>query len=118
MLLLKIVRRLLLKATFGTNPLRNFKHVVINNGSHDSVGGQTTKAFDIDFCALARSLGYKAARSVSEPADLPEAIKTLLSCDGPALLEVRVRNGARSNLGRPKHSPLQNKLDFMGFLEQ
>ncbi|MDB5209796.1 MAG: phosphonopyruvate decarboxylase, partial [Sediminibacterium sp.] len=29
----------------------NFKHIVINNGAHDSVGGQATVGFDIDLTA-------------------------------------------------------------------
>lgn len=37
--------------------------------------------------------------------------------EGPALLEARVRPGARKNLGRPTTTTLQNKSDFMAFLD-
>lgn len=45
-----------------------------------------------------------------------EAIKKLRSMQGPALLEIKTRMGARSDLGRPKTTPLENKEDFMHFL--
>lgn len=35
---------------------------------------------------------------------------------GPILLEVKVRKGARKDLGRPTTTPLQNKDTFMLFL--
>lgn len=36
---------------------------------------------------------------------------------GAGLLEVCVSPGVRGDLGRPKTSPLQNKKDFMQFLD-
>lgn len=40
----------------------NYNHVIINNGSHDSVGGQPTDARDdnnFNICQIALGLGYK-----------------------------------------------------------
>jgi phosphonopyruvate decarboxylase len=37
--------------------------------------------------------------------------------DGPGLLEIRVRPGARKDLGRPTTTPIQNKDAFMEFLK-
>ena len=37
----------------------NYKHVILNNNAHESVGGQTTTADGIDFKKLSKSLGYK-----------------------------------------------------------
>jgi len=96
--------------------LKNFKHVILNNGSHDSVGGQPTVGFDVDFMKIADGCGYKWVKSVSDATELEAAYKELKAIDGPALLEVKVGSGARSNLGRPKTSPQQNKDGFMNFL--
>ncbi|CAJ1439165.1 unnamed protein product [Effrenium voratum] len=49
-------------ATIGNSGLRNFKHVLINNAVHDSVGGQPTGSVNIDFPGVARACGYKEAR--------------------------------------------------------
>lgn len=100
----------------GSLQPRNFKHIVLNNGAHDSVGGQPTAALAIRIPEIARACGYKSARSVEDPAALTEALRELQACDGPALLEVRVRKGARSDLGRPTTNPVENKQDFMNFL--
>jgi len=37
---------------------------------------------------------------------------------GPSLLEICVRRGARKDLGRPATTPVQNKNDFMEFIER
>lgn len=49
-------------ATIGLHGPANFKHIVINNGAHDSVGGQPTNALDekFDFLKIAQACGYKA----------------------------------------------------------
>ena len=49
-------------STIGRHSQTNFKHIVINNGAHDSVGGQPTDAADIDnfrFTQVALGVGYK-----------------------------------------------------------
>jgi len=43
--------------------LKNFKHVVINNGAHESVGGQPTVALEFDLPGVARASGYQEVRS-------------------------------------------------------
>jgi phosphonopyruvate decarboxylase len=92
---------------------RNLLHVVINNGSHDSVGGQPTVGYDIDIPAIATACGYREAISVSKRSDLEEQIVRLRAQTGPGLLEVRVNKGARPDLGRPKSTPLENRDALM-----
>src|SRR5690606_5227510 len=55
-------------AIIGQSGLRNFVHVVVNNGAHDSVGGQPTKGFEIDLGACAKACGYRHVAS-AETAD-------------------------------------------------
>ena len=45
--------------TIGTNETGNLLHIVLNNGSHDSVGGQPTVANDISLTLIAKACGYK-----------------------------------------------------------
>jgi phosphonopyruvate decarboxylase len=96
----------------------NFKHVVLNNGAHDSVGGQPTVAFAVDLCAVAMACGYKSARSVSTEADLDAALTELRDSEGPRLVEVRIKKGARKDLGRPTQTPTDLKVDFSKFLRE
>lgn len=103
-------------AIIGTQKVENLKHIVINNGAHDSVGGQSTVGLDIDIPSIAKSCGYKKTFTVSTFEDLKAYLKILVEAKGPVLLEVKVRKGARKDLGRPTTSPIENKDMFMKFL--
>ena len=45
--------------TIGYLKNKNFKHIILNNNSHESVGGQPTYAKDINFKNISSGLGYK-----------------------------------------------------------
>lgn len=104
-------------ATIGLKGPKNFKHIVLNNGAHDSVGGQPTAGFNINIPAIAMACNYKAAFHTDKRTELEEKMQLLKSVEGPALLEVKVAKGARNNLGRPTISPIENKKAFMRFLQ-
>ena len=49
--------------TAGQSGASNFKHLLINNGMHDSVGGQPSKGFNVDAVKLAEACGYHEAKT-------------------------------------------------------
>lgn len=104
-------------AIIGDKSPGNFIHVVFNNGSHDSVGGQPTVGLKINIPAIAKSVGYKAAFSVDCKDSLDVVLGRIGKETGPILLEIKVRKGNRKDLGRPSTTPIQNKLSFMAFLD-
>jgi phosphonopyruvate decarboxylase len=93
-----------------------FKHVLLNNGAHDSVGGQPTVGFRTDFRSVAEACGYRKSVRADSLGQLREVLPVFMECEGPAFLEIRIRKGNRKDLGRPKTSPLENKVGFMRFL--
>ena len=103
--------------TIGQLQPKNYKHIVFNNGCHDSVGGQPTVAFNIDIPLIAKACGFKTTFMVEEKNELTEKISELKNCRGPALLEIRVKGGARSDLGRPTISSVERKNVFMRFVK-
>lgn len=103
-------------ATIGELAPPRYKHVVLNNGAHDSVGGQPTAGFFVDICAVARAAGYKSAVCVTTEAELDAALASLRDADGPALVEVRVKKGSRKDLGRPTQSPADLTQAFSAYL--
>jgi len=103
-------------STIGQTAPKNYHHVVLNNGAHDSVGGQPTVAFAVDLPATARAMGYRSAETVSTEAALAETLPRFFASEGPALLEIRVKKGSRKDLGRPTQSPQDLTRDFSGFL--
>ena len=94
-----------------------FKHIIFNNGAHDSVGGQPTVGFDINIPKIAEASGYKTVMEAQSKDEIIKKIKILKFSEVPSLLEILVNRGARKNLGRPTRTPLQNKKDFMNFLK-
>lgn len=95
-----------------------FIHVVFNNGAHDSVGGQPTVGLDIDLCAIAKAVGYKAIFSTDNRENLAVILSDAKKLEGPVLIQVRVKKGNRKDLGRPTTTPIQNKEALMAFLQQ
>ena len=103
-------------AIIGSQAPANFKHIILNNGCHESVGGQLTAGFSISFTDIAKACEYKIALQAESLTEISQMMEILKSSDGPALLEIKVRKGARADLGRPKTSPKENKAAFMRFL--
>ena len=97
---------------------KNYVHVIFNNGAHDSVVGQPTVGLKIDFPSIAKAVGYRQTLSVDNREALEDALSSVKGCEGPVLLEVRVRKGNRKDLGRPTTTPIQNKEALMKFLEK
>lgn len=105
-------------AVNASKKLNNFKHIVFNNEAHDSVGSQPTVADGINLSQIALNSGYKKVYSVSDKKDLENILPEFMSYNGTCLLEVKVKCGARENLGRPKEKPWENKKIFMENLNQ
>ena len=103
-------------AISGSEAPENFKHIVINNGAHDSVGGQPTAGFEINFTEIAKACGYKSVSSAHDETGIKNEINKLMNSAGPSFLEIKVSKGARKDLGRPTTSPHQNKEAFMNYL--
>lgn len=100
----------------GSYAPENFIHLVINNGAHDSVGGQPTVGFQINIPKIAEGCGYRYVKSVNQETELVRVFEEILSKKGPSLLEVKVRKGARPDLGRPTTTPVENKKALMNLL--
>jgi phosphonopyruvate decarboxylase len=96
----------------GQNAAENFKHIILNNGAHHSVGGQPTHGHQIDFCKIAKSCGYKETMLIENEEQLKKGLK-LLTKKGPVLLDIRVNMDFRKELVRPSLTPKEMKDLFM-----
>jgi len=100
-------------ATIGSSGLSNITHIVLNNGVHDSVGGQRTVAGIISLTAIARACDYKICGEVTYSMEgLRRQLSALSTRTGPKFLEVVVMPGSRKDLGRPKEHPKANRDIF------
>jgi phosphonopyruvate decarboxylase len=100
-------------ATIGASGIENFRHIVFNNGVHESVGAQPTVAFKINLPEIANGCGYRTAQTVTSVVELKERLKDFRAEKGPSFLEIKVNTITRENLGRPTRTTHENKHDFM-----
>jgi len=105
-------------AIIGTQNVPNYRHIIVNNGCHESVGGQLSVGFEIDFQKIADGCGYNKTHLVENEDQLNGIWGTFASQGGPTMLEVRTSKESRDNLGRPTTTPQMNKEDYMQNLKK
>ena len=98
--------------TAGHFAKNNFKYILLNNNAHDSVGGQSTNAYTINFDKLSKSLGFKKFYSIKNKQNLLKITKTFIKINRPAFLEVKVTNSKIKKLPRPDNL-IKIKNQFM-----
>ena len=80
----------------------NFKHILFNNFSHESVGGQTTNIDKLDIKKLVFSAGYKKYFLIKNKNQINFVLKKFIKEKGPSLLEIKIQPGSLNNLIRPR----------------
>lgn len=102
----------------GGRGIKNIVHIILNNGAHESVGGQPTVGLKVSFSGIAKACGYKQVFNCQTKEEIAAAISKCDVNNGPNMIEIRCGMNTRGDLGRPKASPKNNKKDFMEFLAQ
>ncbi len=100
----------------GIKAPENLVHIVFNNGAHDSVGGQETIGFDIDFPAVAEGCRYRKVYKAATEKEISCAFNAFKNEKGPVFLEILVKKGARGDLGRPTVTTQDQKKNFMDLI--
>jgi phosphonopyruvate decarboxylase len=67
----------------------NLVHVILDNGAHESTGGQRTTSDTTSFAAVASATGYRTAVDCATLDDLQKALHTAITTPGPHLCVVR-----------------------------
>lgn len=99
------------------NAPKNFRYIVINNGAHESVGAQPTIGFDISLNNTLKELGFSEVYEVDSSSNIKLHLNELIKKPNTAMV-INVKTGSRANLGRPKESPIENKIALMDFLSK
>jgi phosphonopyruvate decarboxylase len=105
-------------ATVGAYAPKNLIHILLDNGVHDSTGGQATVSASVDFAAVALACGYGWAGSCKSREGFEAAWKAALDGARPAFLHVRIAPGSMAKLGRPTIAPSDVARRFKNFLTQ
>ncbi|MCM1246717.1 MAG: thiamine pyrophosphate-dependent enzyme, partial [Roseburia sp.] len=100
-------------AVIGKHRPSNMVHLVINNEAHESVGGMPTAADATDLAGVARACGYPYAATVTSAGELDRELAQAADRKALSFIEIKAAVGARSDLGRPTTTPIENKQKFM-----
>ena len=104
-------------ATIGAHAPGNLVHVVLDNGVHDSTGGQATVSPNVDFAAVARACGYRRAFRCDSEAGFARALDAaVVGGRKPVLIHARIAPGSLARLGRPTIAPHEVARRFRAFV--
>lgn len=77
----------------------NMMHIVLNNGAHESVGGQPSSGHKVDFTKIAEACGYKTiGKAVETEQELIKAIDNLRNCGNASFIDCRIHKGLNRKL--------------------
>jgi len=105
-------------AAIGKSQPKNLCHILMNNYVHESVGGQETAIDSIYVQGIVKSANYKNIIGTDAPDNLSRIIPGFLENDGPSFLEIKLKPGSRTELGRPTIKPIDNKRNLIEFLQK
>lgn len=92
---------------------KNLIHILLNNGVHDSVGGQTLCNPNLSYHKISKTFGYDKAYQVSSINELTKLDLSNHSVEENIFVEILLKPGSFENIGRPNQTPLQTKLSFL-----
>lgn len=79
--------------------LSNYIHIVLNNGVHESVGGQPSAGRYVDLTGIAHSCGFATVHyEVNDAETLTRAVKHLLAINKPGFIDARIHAGLRPDM--------------------
>ncbi len=94
--------------------LGNLTHIVLNNGVHESVGGQRSVGYNIDLIGIANASGYKTfGKFIETQIELNEVITSLAYSEKVSFIEVRIKKGMRDDMPILKVNTIKSKEEFM-----
>jgi phosphonopyruvate decarboxylase len=101
-------------ATIGAYAPERLVHIVVDNGTYASTGGQLSVSPHIDFARIALACGYTAAATCRGRDALVASLDfiTDVAGDGPVLLHVAVDEREAGDLDRPELSPQEIATAF------
>ena len=85
---------------FANYPKKNLKYILLNNESHESVGGQNCISEKINFQKLSNSIGFKKYLLIEKPSEINQKLKTFLESNSNTFLEVKLNKNSYDQLPR------------------
>jgi len=99
-------------ATVGAYGPSNLQHLLLDNGVHDSTGGQATVSTHVSFAEIAAACGYAAAFETDDVARIGAWLEAP-PLQGPRFARLLTRAGTPEGLPRPAVTPVDVKTRLM-----
>jgi phosphonopyruvate decarboxylase len=80
-------------ALVGERQPANLTHLVLDNGTYDSTGGQRTRERPMGWDRLALAAGYRTAAVCATAGEISETMAAVASIPGPHLVAIRIASG-------------------------
>ena len=90
---------------------KNFIHIIFDNSSHESTGGQPTSTNKISIDAIAKAVNFKVFRCNSKK-NLDETFKKIKNMAGPIIILMKISKSEKIS-GRISLPPKKIKSRFM-----
>jgi len=99
-------------ATLGAYGPANLTHVLLDNGAHESTGGQATVSPNVAFAAVARACGY-ASTLEADGLDALDDFLAQAGTEGARFVRMPIRRGTPDDLPRPTITPVDVRQRLM-----
>lgn len=103
-------------ATIGHYKPANLIHILFDNESYESTGGQKTVSSSVQFSQVAQNVGYKTSTFVKGRNEIISAVLNALKTTGPHFIHIKVLNGTFKEVKRVAHTPIEIRDHFKEFL--
>jgi len=103
-------------ATIGYFSPANFIHILFDNESYESTGGQFCVSATANFYKVAKDVGYKTSVLAEKEERLVEGLKKALNTDGPHFIHIKISNSDSDAAERVALKPQEIKQNVMEFL--
>jgi phosphonopyruvate decarboxylase len=104
-------------ATVGTYGPPNLLHLLLDNGAHDSTGGQATVSPQVSFAHVATACGYASSLETDDVSQVAAWLNATPE-GGPRFARLMTRTGTPSDLPRPSIAPIEVKTRLMRHFER
>lgn len=83
----------------------NLVHIILDNESYESTGGQPTISSHINLLSIADAVGYGKLLFSNDMNKLRKILKGLVDTEGPVFIHIKLTEGRLKNIPRVSHSP-------------
>lgn len=103
-------------ATNGYYCPHNMLHILLDNHSHDSTGGQSTVSHNTNLVEIAAACGYRKSIYIHTLEELDARMREWKQTRGLTFLYMRIAKGSSEHLGRPQIKPYEVKERLKAFV--